>query len=512
MVAIITATLFMHFCLIIDPNTDSHQGTDYILGFVQPYIPLFGSFLSDAVLYISTQDPRGADVTIEIPRAASLFAPAGFPMNFTIECFETRKVKFPTDNDDLDIRVEFESDRGIHVFSTNGAKLDIVGVNDEVNSNDAFVALPCKLEEVSQGNFHTSMYKYIIFSAFPSVGGMSRFMIIPCTDGDPTNGNYHIQYTLPRGTQIYLPSLVQYETRLVQERFDLTGTVITSPYPLAVFASHECGQIPDRVEFCDHLIEQIPPDITYGTRFFVLRYAVRDFGDVIRVGSTVDNNEVTITCTTSQRDDGSFYSYTEQFQRINSGGFISYRTVLNRNEGRCKYCCIETSKPAIVMHYMLGSDLDAVVFDGIPRFGDPAMSLVPPIEQYKNDYIIVTPDDVLTTISGNQLQFRSFMGWAIPSQFFNPDNDDGDNFFVNNATFMPTDRESGGSGGYVEIYCRNGEICGYGGIGPIESGNHQVSCRAPADPNAAVYVSVYGFHREISYAYPAGFECEPIGR
>ena len=35
---------------------------------------------------------------------------------------------------------------------------------------------------------------------------------------------------------------------------------------------------------------------------------------------------------------------------------------------------------------------------------------------------------------------------------------------------------------------------------------------SPVDPNAAVYTSVYGLHREISYAYPAGMECEPLGR
>ncbi len=317
------------------------------------------------MLYISTQDLRGADVTIEIPRAASLFAPAGFPMNFRLERFETRMIEFPVGNNELDIRVATESDQGIHIFSTNGAKLDIVGVNGDTSKYDAFLALPCKLmENENQGSFHTPVYKYFIFSAFEAGSFSSRFMIIPCTAGG-SNGNSGIQYTLPTGERIELTALVQYETHLVQRSFDLTGTVITSPFPLAVFASHECGRMPMGVKGCDHLLDQIPPDITYGTRFFVLPITVRESGDIIRVGSTVDNNEVTITCTRRQAD-GSVEVNTVN-QTINEGRFFSHRTFkriselgLTSEDYRRDYCAIETSKPAIVMQYSLGYSEDNV--------------------------------------------------------------------------------------------------------------------------------------------------------
>ena len=84
---------------------------------------------------------------------------------------------------------------------------------------------------------------------------------------------------------------------------------------------------------------------------------------------------------------------------------------------------------------------------------------------YRNDYFVYTADDVLDNLLGQTFQYISFLGWAIPSEFFNPDNDAA-NFLVNNQTFRPTDVAGGGSGGYVEIRCRNGAVC----VVTVESG------------------------------------------
>ena len=54
---------------------------------------------------------------------------------------------------------------------------------------------------------------------------------------------------------------------------DLTGTVVESSRPVAVFAGAEAANVPfvdgTIVGWADHLEEQLPPDRTHGTRFVV---------------------------------------------------------------------------------------------------------------------------------------------------------------------------------------------------------------------------------------------------
>ena len=113
--------------------------------------------------------------------------------------------------------------------------------------------------------------------------------------------------------------------------------------------------------------------------------------------------------------------------------------------------------------------------------------------------------------------YLSYMSWAIAAPFFSPEivNDDL-NFMLNNNSFRPPPRTMQGSEGYIEIRCSNGAVCGYGAFSPIPQGNNTISWNAdPAtarDTNVALFASIYGFQRKNSYAYPAGYQCEPIGR
>ena len=78
--------------------------------------------------------------------------------------------------------------------------------------------------------------------------------------------------------------------------------MLTATGPLAVFTGHQCGQFPTNVTACDILVEQIPPHVTYGQTFFALPLAVRRSGELYRVGSILDDNDVTVTCTKLKLD------------------------------------------------------------------------------------------------------------------------------------------------------------------------------------------------------------------
>ena len=122
------------------------------------------------------------------------------------------------------------------------------------------------------------------------------------------------------------------------------------------------------------------------------------------------------------------------------------------------------------------------------------MVLVPPVSQFSNNYTISTSLEVRTN-------FTSHISYALPVQFF-------DNSPESQSIFMINDSKVTPSSGYRAIYCSNGQICGYGAYSNVSLGIHLVRYNMPA---TAFSLYVYGFAREISYGYPAGFRLEPIG-
>ncbi|MEZ4472977.1 MAG: IgGFc-binding protein [bacterium] len=60
----------------------------------------------------------------------------------------------------------------------------------------------------------------------------------------------------------------------VTER-DLSGAVVESSEPVAVFASHQCARVPGSLGACDHLEEQLFPTDAWGRRFVLTPLATR---------------------------------------------------------------------------------------------------------------------------------------------------------------------------------------------------------------------------------------------
>ena len=505
-----------------DPNAVSNKDTSFVLGFFGINNNAVPS-QADANLYIGTNDPRGAEVTIDTPNMTL----TGFPKTLSIPPGVTGRVTFPVTVGGEDIRVDslLAANKAITVKSTNGAKLSVIGVNDQSRSTDGFVALPCKSFEAEDGSSGIENYKYFVFSSGSGRDFQSRILIIPCEETDD-----EIRITPPDEATTRVSKLDKYQTYLFQRSrrtdpndrsrripVDLTGTVITSRTPLAVFVGHECGTVPTESTACDHLVEQIPPHAVYGQMFFAVPFALRESGDIFKIGSVNDGNEVTVTCTRSTASGTS--TIVSSSAVINEGEYHTHRTLsraevqgLTAANYRRDFCCIETSKPAIVMQYMLGHSQDELNIQGVSgEIGDPSMHLVPPVSQFSNDYIVNTFDDILDIGDVNS-EYVSFMSWAIPSAFFNPRTADQENFVVNELAYIPPTRSTVGRSEYVPIRCKNGTICGYGAYGPLPAGSSTISYKSPSSPLATVYATIYGYLRENSYAYPAGFECSPLGR
>ena len=492
-----------------DPNAFSHESTKFVVGFFGNFIRSeFDSSVTRAALYIATSDPRGAKVDIEIPQDINPKIFTGFPRrDVTIQPGTATRIDFPVSgNTQPDIRVNglSETKKGIVIESKDNVPITVIGLNDHPRSVDSFLALPC--HKYSEEGATASDYKYFIFSTGEATSegtpfsGLSQFLYIACED------NTQIDITLSDGSTLSAQRS-KYTTHIVQRSFDLTGSIIDSNGPLAVFTGQQCGQIPSNETACDVLVEQIPPHITYGQTFFALPIPLRQSGEIYRIGSFHDDNRVTVTCTTMSgetfnrvvEDKGK--RYFEFYTNKASGNVVNHQR---------EFCCIETTRPSTVMQYALGHSVDSIGGNdqAIPdKAGDPAISYVPPITQYRNNLIMTTSSDVRPT-------FLTYISYAISSEFFDPMKDDAQNFVVNGVVFEPDEvntQGTGGTGGYIPIRC-NKTICGYGAYSDIAGQDNVINYNSSREPNAAVFASINGIGAQLAFSYPAGFEMEPIGR
>ena len=490
-----------------DPDSSSNEGTTFVLGFFDN-IAVRGLPEKDLFLHIGTNDPGGAEVMISAPLDSANFA----TQTISVAAGETQRVDIP---DGFVVTSNTDQDKAIKVESTNDASINVIGVNDERVSSDTFLAIPCKNFNSADGTSLINEYKYFVFStdnrATTTRSIQAAFLVMACEPGR-TSITYRLPSdTLDRSTVI----TQQYRSFYFRRGADLTGTIITSNQPISVFVGHNCGNIPSSESACEIMVEQVPPSAVYGQLFFALPFALRRSGDIYRIGSVVDNNEITITCT--RREGNRPPTFVRITESVNEGEYYELRTIdaltaqISIDDYRRDFCCIETSQPATVMQYMLGHSADEVAgIEGISgAIGDPSMTYVPPVEQYNNDYVVRTNNDALDDSTFSE--FKSYVSWAIPSRFFNP-SIDSNNVLLNGEALEVPPLIDGGSGDYIEIRCRNNELCGYGAYAPLEIGDSTLSYSTSREANTALYAQVYGFQREISYAYPAGYQCEPIGR
>ncbi len=175
---------------------------------------------------------------------------------------------------------------------------------------------------------------------------------------------------------------------------DFTGSEVAADAPVIVFSGGEASDAPyfdtlsDRFCCADHLEEQIDPLRTAGTRFFAAHApnrskAVREAGaplvgivdepEFFRVMS-VGEDPVTVTTTLPEPD--------EAFTLPGRGAsfdLIAYRDFMLEADGPVMLASIQASQDA------------AGVKRGLPG-GDPSLIIIPPIEQFRSDYVFLTPD------------------------------------------------------------------------------------------------------------------------
>ncbi|EYF01635.1 IgGFc-binding protein [Chondromyces apiculatus] len=174
---------------------------------------------------------------------------------------------------------------------------------------------------------------------------------------------------------------------------DFTGSVIEADGPVAVFVGSEASDAPTfetlstRRCCADHLEDQLDPLRTAGKRFAIAHTpsrtaAVKAAGAQIEpvpepeyvrfVAATA--NGATIRTTLPAPDDVFSLDARGAFREITAyGDFMA-----------------ESTEPVLVAQIMASQDA-AGVKNGLPG-GDPSLLIYPPIEQFRPDYVFLTPD------------------------------------------------------------------------------------------------------------------------
>nr|XP_034312980.1 fibrillin-2 isoform X1 [Crassostrea gigas]XP_034312992.1 fibrillin-2 isoform X1 [Crassostrea gigas] len=160
-------------------------------------------------------------------------------------------------------------------------------------------------------------------------------------------------------------TLNKYQTFQLSHNGDLTGTLIISSKPVAVFSGNRCNKL-NSFGFCSHLVEQIPPMDSLDTTYIVPPHFERS-GTMVRVVSAHTGSTTfsyTIDKSTSTKTIGTF------------GNFDI--TVSGKQA-----VVVDSKRQVLVLSFGLAARRQ--------KNGDPYMTMVPGVNQYVHQYHVSVP-------------------------------------------------------------------------------------------------------------------------
>ncbi len=329
------------FAFVLSTSAQDSKGDDFWLMF-----PENNSSSTQPTLYL-TSDVNTSG-TVSIP---------GIPwsQNFNIVAGTITTVNCPSGTSMSS--VDLVTNQGIHVVAND--EITVYGFSIQQYTTDALLAFPTD----AIGKEYTIMgYKNVNFSwngtnigVVAAESGTTTLTITPAaTVGARTAG---VPYN------IVLTQGQTYMLRNMSGTSDLTGTHISADKNVAVFGGNRCANVPSSgTLYCDYLIEQIPPNSSWGQEFATVPLATRLNGDTYRFlaqqnATVVKVNGVTVAT-------------------LNTGEYFE-----DQYSG---YNRVTANKPILVGQFSNGGTWDNVAN------ADPFFLLVPPTDQYLTDYVVNT--------------------------------------------------------------------------------------------------------------------------
>ncbi|MEC8024980.1 MAG: IgGFc-binding protein [Myxococcota bacterium] len=262
---------------------------------------------------------------------------------------------------------------------------------------------------------------------------------------------------------------------------DLTGSKITATRAVAVFSGVEAADVPAsglcdtphgvckgdtshscsshlecmhlRVCCADHLEQAQLPVSTWGQHYHAVKTQPR--GDGMEVWRIMAANDDTIV---------SLVPPVASIPVLNSGEWFELITQADFE--------VFSSQPVALSQYLVGEHYPGPgTQSNDAGIGDPAFMIVPPVQQYRSEYVVLTPPSFSE-------DFINIVGPADAQVML-----DGQELYLT---------EPFGTGNYMLARV------------PVSDGVHTISSTGPCA------VSVYGWSNYVSYAYPGGLNLAPL--
>ena len=250
-----------------------------------------------------------------------------------------------------------EEKNAIRITSDNA--ITVYGLTRRKQTTDTFMGLPT--------NVIGKNYRVICYNASVK---LSEFAIVATEDstvvkitptvetqlGRPVGQTFEVKLNKGDVYQVIARDLMP-----AKRKNDLTGTQINANKKISVFSGHQCAYVPDKVFACNHLIEQVPPIVSWGKHFYIGMLKKRS-KYTYRVLADKDSTKVF--------ENG-------KLQKILMAGDHFEKQANDHVQ-------ITADKPVLVAQYSQG-------YKNGDQIGDPMMLLISPTQQFLKKYRFATP-------------------------------------------------------------------------------------------------------------------------
>lgn len=280
---------------------------------------------------------------------------------------------------------------------------------------------------------------------------------------------------------------------------DLTGTVVTSTKPVAVFGGAACAVMPNTVAACDHVEEQVFPFSTWGKTFAAhkshpVRLTSGQFASTSQMAP--DYYKVVASCSTTATNtpcpNGTLITFSTPPaatdvlapNRCLSGTIAGNNCRLaggSYMEFRSKSSFTVTGDQPIALAQLFPGQGHT---SGGPEQGDPSIILLPPAEQWRSEYTVQAAPGLRDNYLGIVFDEANTSGIEV------------DGMAIPASSFITVP----GTTTYKAINH------------PVSVGVHTIRALPKTGANAVpkAGVTVYGFDVFVSYGYTGGLDLNNI--